>query len=121
MRTIIAGTRTITDYSKLELAIQDSGFSITTVLCGGSRGVDALGEQYALANDIPIEYYYANWDAHGNAAGPIRNTEMANNAEALILVWDGVSRGSSDMLQKATTKGLKIFTYIIKQEEPHER
>jgi len=117
MRTIIAGSRTITDASKLQTVIDDYEWPITTVLCGGAQGVDKLGEQYALAHNIPIEYYPADWKTHGKAAGPIRNSQMAENAEALILIWDGQSRGSKDMLAKAQAKNLKTYVYYILPEK----
>jgi hypothetical protein len=43
----------------------------------------------------------AKWDKYGKAAGPLRNREMAAYADALILVWDGKSRGSANMLAEA--------------------
>jgi len=100
MRTIIAGSRTIIDSLELQKAILDSKFVITEILCGGAQGVDRLGEKYAFSHDLPIQYFLPNWKQHGKAAGPIRNSEMAENADALILVWDGSSRGSQDMLNK---------------------
>ncbi|MGH7974927.1 MAG: DUF2493 domain-containing protein [bacterium] len=117
MKTIIAGSRTITDAAEVEKAITASGFTITEVISGGARGVDSLGEDYARANNLPLQIFLADWQQHEKAAGPIRNTEMAANADALILVWDGVSRGSADMLKKATTQGLKIYTHLVKVAE----
>jgi hypothetical protein len=115
MRTIIAGSRTINDAFALEKAIELSGFAITKVICGGAQGADRLGEKYAFSHDLPIQYFLPDWVNLGSAAGPIRNSEMANNADALILVWDGKSRGSSDMLKKATAKGLKIYSHVVMQ------
>jgi len=113
MRTIIAGSRTIQDSLQVEKAIELSGFTITKVICGGAQGVDLLGSKYAFSHDLPIQYFLPDWKQHGKAAGPIRNSEMAANADALILVWDGKSRGSSDMLKKALDKGLKIYCYLV--------
>jgi hypothetical protein len=42
---------------------------------------------------------------------------MAADAEALILIWDGESRGSKDMLNKANAKGLKVYVHLVKKEE----
>jgi len=116
MRTIIAGSRTITDPLEVEKAIANSGFQITEVICGGAQGVDSLGAAWANAHAIPCTFFMAEWEAHGKAAGPIRNSEMAANADALILVYDGKSRGSADMLMKAHDKGLKIYLHLVSQE-----
>lgn len=118
MRTIIAGSRTITDFAEVEKAITNSGFQITEVISGGCVGPDLLGERWAMQNGIPKTLFLADWKQHGKAAGPIRNSEMAASADALILVYDGKSRGSADMLMKAHSKGLKIHLHLVKQEEP---
>jgi len=114
MKTIIAGSRTITDYALVEQAIMESGFEITEVVSGGANGVDALAIRYAVQHNIPYVILYASWAKHGKSAGPIRNKEMAEYAEALILVWDGKSRGSSNMLNIAKKLKLKIFEKVQK-------
>ena len=59
MRTIIAGSRTITNYELLCCVIKQSGFDIETVICGEARGVDLLGKQYAYENGLYVESYPA--------------------------------------------------------------
>lgn len=38
---------------------------------------------------------------------------MADYADAMILVWDGKSRGSANMLKQAREKGLKIYEKVV--------
>lgn len=113
MRTIIAGSRQIQDISFVMDAIRESGFQIDEVVSGGARGVDSLGEKWANRNSVPVRVFPADWNAHGKAAGPIRNTEMANYADALIAIWDGESRGTSHMIRTAKSKGLKVFVHKV--------
>jgi len=47
VRTIIAGSRSITNPCLIETAVKESGLAITVVISGGARGVDQLGEKYA--------------------------------------------------------------------------
>lgn len=56
------------------------------------------------------ETHKADWDAHGKAAGPIRNRKMAQEADALLLLWDGKSKGSASMLAEAKRTGLQIVS-----------
>ena len=113
MRVIIAGGRDIDPPSKTFWRfLAESGFDIDCVLSGGATGIDAHGEMYALANGIPLETYPAEWDKHGKAAGPLRNAQMARNADALILIWNGKSKGSRNMLQAAVGQNLKIHQVI---------
>lgn len=108
MKTIIAGTRTITSYALVAEAIAESGFAIAEVVSGGARGVDSLGEHWARRNGVPLRLFPADWDRHGKAAGYIRNAQMGDYADALIAVTTG-SPGTRNMIEYATRKGLKVF------------
>lgn len=99
MKVIIAGTRTVKDYALVVQAVERSGYNITEVVSGCATGVDWLGEQWARANDIPVKEMPADWNRHGNSAGPHRNRAMAEYADAAIIVWDGQSRGTRNMIE----------------------
>lgn len=109
MKVIIAGSRDITDYEAVKRAVVNSGFEITEVVSGTARGVDQLGEQWAIDNNIPITPFPANWANYGRGAGFRRNLEMAQYADALIALWDGVSRGTKNMIITAGKYRLKIY------------
>lgn len=113
MRTIIAGSRTIKDYDVVKEAIEKSGFDITTLISGTADGVDQLGEKWAKDNNIPIELHPADWDKWGRSAGTIRNQEMAECAEACILVWDRQSKGTKNMLINAINNHLKLYVHDV--------
>jgi hypothetical protein len=115
MKTIIAGSRTINSYDLVVRAIHESGWTdeITEVLCGMASGVDLSGKAWADAHGIEVKQFFANWRAHGRSAGPRRNEMMVRYADALILVWDGKSPGSSDVLRKAKVQGLRIYEHIV--------
>lgn len=113
MKTIIAGSRDIHDADLLELVIKESGFEITTVVSGCAKGVDTLGEKWAAKKDIPIIEFPAQWEKYGRGAGPIRNKEMAENADACIVIWDGRSVGSKKMIELARKNGLLVHVHTV--------
>ena len=117
MKTIIAGTRDYSDYRGLWLAIQELPWKITEVLSGGCLGVDQLGEIWARSEQIPCVQFKPDWGKHGKAAGPIRNREMAQNAEALLAIWDGKSKGTKNMIDTAIDEGLRVQTYSVSSLE----
>lgn len=121
MRTIIAGSRSIITYKEVDAVIRSCPWvnEITVILSGTARGVDKLGERYAEYNNITVEQYPADWSL-GKQAGYLRNVEMANNADALITIWDGSSPGTTHMLNIAEKKGLRIWTNVKKIEIPEE-
>lgn len=113
MKVIIAGSRTINDYSLVEKAVKNSGFHITEIVSGCARGVDTLAIRYAEFNEIPIKRMPANWDMYKKSAGYRRNAEMATYADALIAIWDRHSSGTVHMINVAKERGLKVFTHFL--------
>ena len=99
MKVIIAGTRNIDDYKLVVDTITRSGYNITEVVSGCATGVDRLGEQWARVNDIPTREMPARWDLYGRKAGPVRNKAMADYADAAIIIWDGKSAGTRNMIE----------------------
>ena len=118
MKTIIAGSRNIADYRIVERTVKESGFTITEVVSGCSRGVDRLGEEWAGRHSIPVKKFPAEWDRYGKSAGPRRNEQMVAYAEALITIWDGQSRGTGHVIGCATQHGLKVYVLRTDQVNP---
>lgn len=112
MKVIIAGSRDIKDYALVANAITKSGYDITEVVSGCATGVDTLGEQWARANNIPIKEMPADWMRHGNSAGPQRNRAMAEYADAAIIIWDGESRGTRNMVENMIRRKKPYFLQL---------
>lgn len=116
MRTIIAGSRSINDIKDIEDAVKLSGFNITSVVSGCASGADYFGEKWAKNNKIKLVLFPADWKRYGKSAGYKRNVEMAKNADALIAIWDGSSKGTKHMIDIATSKQLQVFVYRTDKE-----
>lgn len=108
MKVIIAGSRQIEDYDALKALIEKSGWDIEEVVSGGCRGVDSLGEQWAKERGIPVRPFVADWAKYGREAGELRNREMAEYADGLILLWDAKSPGASCMLRESAKADIPI-------------
>lgn len=87
---------------------------ITQVFSGKAKGVDTVGEWWATAREIPVRPFPANWDLYGLSAGPIRNEEMAKEADGLIVLWDGKSSGTGNMIELADQYELIVHPMRIK-------
>ncbi len=73
----------------------------------GALGADWGGEKFAIMHKLPCTVYNADWKKWGNAAGPIRNAEMAEVADAVV-AFPG-NRGTADMVRRAREKNLKLI------------
>ena len=113
-RVIVAGGRHYNDYYALRkfcdkvLSRKIASGEEVVIVSGHCYGVDLMGERYARDRKLGCEIYEAEWSRYGPAAGPRRNRQMAERADALIAVWDGESRGTGNMIAVAAEKGLQI-------------
>lgn len=90
---------------------------ITLIISGGARGVDTIAKQIADESGIPFKLYPANWSKYGRyRAGRIRNSEMADDADIVVAVWDGVSTGTHHMIKESMNRG--NLTYWNDNIEP---
>ncbi len=117
MKVIIAGSRNIDDYKLVAQAMKRCGYTVTEVVCGMATGIDKQGEVWARANNIPVKEMPADWYRHGKAAGPIRNREMALYADAAVVIWDGKSRGSRNMINEMIRQGKPYFVQLTESED----
>ena len=110
-KVIIAGGRDFTDYnllvSSMDFYLSDVKEEIE-VVCGEARGADSLGKRYALEKGYSVKSFPANWNKYGKPAGFIRNKEMAEYADAVVCFWDGVSRGTANMVNLAKEYSLPL-------------
>ena len=110
MRTIVAGSRSCKDSQVVYDALYECPWLITEVVSGTCHGPDSYGELWALDNQVPIKRFPANWPKFGQGAGYQRNIEMAKYGEALIVIWDGFSKGTGHMLDTARKMG---YTHVM--------
>jgi hypothetical protein len=99
MKIAVVGSRTFNDYSRIKAVLD--GFNISTIVSGGAKGADSLGERYANEKGLDKLIFLPDWDTHGKAAGFIRNTDIIENADMVVACWDGESRGTKDSMTKA--------------------
>lgn len=115
MRTLIAGSRDIKEKEVVFSAIKsakDRGFKITEIVSGTSEGVDRLGEKWAETNDVDLKRFpYEDYlEEHNPKVAPlIRNSEMAEYADQAIIVWNGDSNGTEDMIEKVQEKEIDLY------------
>jgi hypothetical protein len=113
VRILVCGSRDWTDSGAIAAALghasalANSGRLI--VVHGAARGADSIAATIAREWGVECEAHPAEWDTHGKAAGPIRNDKMAKlGADLCLAFWDGQSRGTLDMIQRATKHGIPV-------------
>jgi hypothetical protein len=108
MKLIISGGRNyrLTREDRLKLS---SIQGVDEVVTGFCTGADEDGETWAKWNNIPVKVFAADWRKNGKAAGPIRNREMAEYADAVALFPGG--KGTESMFVEAKRANIIIFDW----------
>jgi hypothetical protein len=116
-KVIIAGGRDLFVTSQeIKSFLVQHGYSIEFhVVSGGATGIDACGERYSQLNKLPLTIMQADWEKHGKSAGPIRNRQMAEFADELLLIWDGKSKGSANMKKTMEKLGKPVIEWVVKK------
>ncbi|ALU99743.1 DUF2493 domain-containing protein [Campylobacter coli] len=121
MKLLVCGGRDYTDIEHFNKEM-DNVFSlyqnqIDTIIEGGARGADNMAKNYALKNKINLVEVKADWQHFGKAAGPIRNQRMLSmldSNDCVLAFWNGVSKGTKNMIEIARNKNIKVIIINIK-------
>ena len=97
MKLLIVGSRSITDFD-LSPFVSDN---VDTIISGGAGGVDCLAEMYADLHRISKYIIRPRYDLYGRAAPLWRNEQMVDIADAVLIIWDGYSRGTQYTIKYA--------------------
>lgn len=101
-KLVVAGSRSFADFDRLsadlDYLLSKKSPDEVEIVSGGAAGADALAERYARSRGLAFRAFPADWRRWGKLAGPIRNRQMADYGSAVVVYWDGRSRGSADMI-----------------------
>ncbi len=112
-KLIISGLRTCdrkdTVFSEISKYLSEIG-PVEEIVSGGSTGVDTFAREYAESHQIKFKEFPANWQDDLNAAGMIRDARMAEYGTHLLVLSNGVSKESRNLVEEARRNNLVIKT-----------
>lgn len=115
MKLVIAGSRyIIVTVNLIDETLDKLKLSPSEIISGGATGIDTCAEHYAECKKIDFRLFEADWTKNGKSAGPIRNLSMAKYGDALLLIWDGKSRGSANMKSSMLRLKKPVYEVIVK-------
>ena len=113
MKLLIVGSRSITDFD-LEPYIPDG---VDEIISGGANGVDTLAERYADDRRISKRIIRPQYNLYKRAAPIKRNEEMVKIADAVLVIWDGDSKGTLSTINFAKKQNKPITVVNLKETE----
>ena len=109
MRVLVCGGRNYSDKACLWYRLDSLGPpEVSAIISGMASGADSLAAEWAEKFGFPLHKFPADWNAHGKAAGPIRNQRMLDEGKPdLVLAFPG-GRGTADMVRRAKSAGIRV-------------
>lgn len=128
MRVAVVGSRSIVDQDlinyhldKLLIPCGGENGDEVTIISGGAKGVDTLAREWARINnkdfvlfkpfhliDTEVTYHPRYYF--------IRNKQIVDNCDMLIVFWDGESNGTKDALKQARKQAKEIVLIKLDDE-----
>ena len=108
MKIAVVGSRKITNVN-LEAYIPKNALEIVS---GGAVGVDSCAAEYAKYKGLRLTEFLPRYESFGRVAPILRNKEIVDYADKVIIFWDSSSRGTKSVIEYTRKIG-KEFELII--------
>lgn len=112
MKIAIVGSRNIFSVDISKYVSHDD-----EMVSGGARGVDSCAAEYAKKNGLKLTEFLPRYDIYGRGAPIVRNREIVDYADRVIVFWNGYSRGALSVIKYAQRIG-KECQVIICNDRP---
>lgn len=109
MKTAVIGSRSITDV-RLEDYLPEGTDEIVS---GGAKGVDSTAREYAVRNGIKLTEFLPDYARYKRGAPLKRNEQIVEYADFVLAFWDGQSKGTKFVIDKAEKSGKAIRVIIM--------
>ena len=111
MNIAIVGSRELTiSTAELEKYIPENA---DTIISGGAVGIDSTAALYAKEMKVPRVEIKPDYKRYGRAAPIIRNREIVTKADKVIIIWNGVSKGTQNVIEECKKHGKEYVVYML--------
>ena len=107
MKVAVIGSRNLT-VSHLERYLPAG---VTEIVSGGARGIDTCAKAYARQKGLKLTEFLPQYKEYGKAAPLLRNLQIIQYADQVLVFWDGQSRGTRHVIRHCIKfrKQIRIF------------
>ena len=109
MKIAIVGSR--------DVRVSDIGRYVSNaeeIVSGGAVGVDSCAAEYARENGIRLTEFLPQYERYGRAAPIVRNKEIVDYSDQIIVFWNGSSKGTLSVIKYAQKTGKPCKVIICK-------
>ncbi len=113
MRIAIIGSRSVA-HSCYQALCATVPIGASQIISGGAQGADALAAKYAQEHRLPLHEIRPDYEKYGKAAPLKRNLEIIAQADYVLALWDGVSRGTAQVIAECAMQLKPIRVMMCK-------
>jgi hypothetical protein len=107
---LVTGSRDWRDKTKLVDAL-DLALAFNPnmrLIHGGAAGADRLAHDWAKERGVPVQSFAPDYSRPSPQRYHERNDRMLALADQVVAFWDGESRGTKSVIDKARQRGLRL-------------
>lgn len=123
VKLVVSGLRTYgnkdTVYHEIMKYISETG-PVDEIVTGGSSGVEQIAVRYADEMGIKHKVIAPDWQSNLNAAGLIRDTQLAEYGTHLLILSNKDSKGSINLIAEAKKNNLPVKIVEISDMQEKE-
>lgn len=98
MKVAIIGSRSVTMQS-YQLLEENVPINASEIISGGAEGADKLAERFAKEKSLRLTVHLPDYAADGSKAPLRRNIAIVDEADYVVAIWDGRSRGTGHVIR----------------------
>ena len=114
MKTAIVGSRGLDNHCYGMIA-EKVPAGTSEIISGGAVGADTLAERYAAEHSLPITVIRPDYTAYDRHAPLIRNREIVDAADYVLIFWDGASRGSMNVIMTCIRQNKPFRVFLVEE------
>jgi uncharacterized phage-like protein YoqJ len=89
----------------------------TVIISGGASGIDKYAAGFAKEKGLELVEYLPDYKRYGRAAPIKRNNNIIDNADVVVAIWDGKSKGTKYVIERCRKLGKLLTLHMLEDEE----
>ena len=86
---------------------------VECLVSGGAKGIDNCVREFAEIQGIKLIEILPDYKRYGRGAPLIRNKQIVEYADKVLIFWNGTSKGSRFVIEECKRQGKDFEVYII--------
>lgn len=104
MKVAVVGSRAYPDLERVRKYVRQLQPG-TVLVSGGAGGVDSVAEATARGRGLEVQIFRPDYQRHGKGAPLVRNRQIMEAAQHVVVFWDGRSSGTANAVTWAIAMG----------------